>query len=465
MEDFVNINKLIEQGEREKAIESLLELSKNTQLYEKCYELLWDCYTSLGEIELALDSCNKYLKIIYEKKRIEKGLSFIEKVKKIVGEKYFLDVIKLKFLILKNDGDTIDSIYKFNEDSTDYYLDKNYRTIDLVLDDMTNLPEFKSKNIYFVMIDKLLKKLEASGDRKDARELIKKILEYILYYPQDKIIEKHLFKYLQLKEMHHLGDLPSAFLDMNNIESITNEQLKNYLVARTKNKDGKNKKEDEEEFDLATDLFKVEDFQGLVARQVDNDEYFLKKIGIKNDMDRDILEKSRLEDMSKIEENVLGSLKRYVGKKSYQDESDLKKIEMAIRKSIDMLDEELKEKMFFDVVIMLKFMELHDIALRFINIVDEQYLESKEIADKLNFEYLRIVILIEMKNFYDAVLAIDKVTSCYPLLQREKVCFMYLKAESLKFLNDLKGAMAIYRWIKKITPNYRQVKRRMTEIE
>ena len=465
MEDFVIIQKLIKQGKNEEAIVPLLELSKNKEFHEKCQELLWDSYIKLGQINQALDCCNKYLKKNHEKKRIEKGLLVIEKIKAEIGEKYFLDVFKIKFLILKNDGELIDSSYCVNTSYEDHASDKNYRLIESALEGMTKLPEFKSESIYFVMISELFKKLEIYGDRKDARELIKKILEYILFYPRSKMIESYLFRYLQLKQKFQLGSFSMAFLGIRNLEFITNNDLKEYLVEKSKELEGKEKKE--EEFDLATDLFKADDVQGLLARRVDEDEYFMKKIGLKKkDLAENVIVNTKNIEISKVEEDVLNRLKKYVNQdKENQKESNLKKIEMAIRKSIDMLDDQIIQESFADIIIMLKFMGLHGIALRFINMVDEKYIKDKEISEKLNFEYLSIVILMEMRRFQDAVLTVDKVLSSLPLLERENICFMYLKAESLRQLNDLKKAMAIYKWIKTIKPNYRQVRKRMFEIE
>ncbi|MCY4523550.1 MAG: hypothetical protein OXB84_02300, partial [Halobacteriovoraceae bacterium] len=291
-------------------------------------------------------------------------------------------------------------------------------------------------------------------------------IEFILYYPRDEKIEKYIFRYLNLKEKSHIKEDSLIFLELKNSEFIKSKDLREYLNEKSKNLKEDPKKNIEEGFDFATDLFRVEDHTGLLARKVDKDEYFMQKIGINKKNITNIRVDNKIKRVDEVEKEILNDLKKYVNREKKEEEViQLKRTEMTIKKSISMLDDDSVEKLSFDIAIMLNFMEMYDTALEFIDDIEEKYLPDKEIAERLNFEYLRVMTLMEMKNFYDAVLTVDRIISSFPLLQREKVCFMYLKAESLKYVNDLKGAMSIYDWINKIIPNYRQVRKRIGQLE
>ena len=121
-------------------------------------------------------------------------------------------------------------------------------------------------------------------------------------------------------------------------------------------------------------------------------------------------------------------------------------------------------KFYNDLCVCFLMMGFHNVA---IYILDRLELNLKEITieEKLNLGYLRINIFLDEKKFWEAASLADELLLNYPLTTEEEKCFSYLKAEAKFFQKMGAEAKKIYVSIKKNSPGYRLVEKRLLEIE
>jgi len=109
-------------------------------------------------------------------------------------------------------------------------------------------------------------------------------------------------------------------------------------------------------------------------------------------------------------------------------------------------------------------MGFHNVAIYILERLEEN-LKEMPIEEKLKFGYLRINIFLDEKKFWEAASLVDEFLLNYPLTTEEEKCFSYLKAEAKFFQKKVTEAKIIYLGIKKISPGYRLVEKRLLEIE
>ena len=394
---------------------------------------------------------------------------------KTIGQNDFLEKFKLKFFILKRDGVAIDRMYPIDED-------KNYDLIKSVLHENLYWKKFKSKILHLVLLNEYL----IAEKRK---EFLKIFFEFCLFFPKDNEVFKFLLKYLKIKDSTHLALAMLSYGEMKEKEFSCDEDLQEGMQY-LKDKSFQASKEEEEgegegegddgarkidgsisNFDFATDLFRTDHYKDDPKKKIENDLKFFKKI---KEKDGGVSEESwpskhSVKRKDKIQRELLNSLQKYrfpkVGKR---EQTPTQKIELAIKKSIEMLDPKTMFDFFSDIIIALNSMGLHETSLIVTEFIDREwrkYLDEKEVSDRLNLNYLKVITLMDLNKYRDAIFALDKIMATFPLLKREKVCFMYLKAESLKENGHFKLALEIYKWIRKVISSYRRTKQRIKEIE
>ena len=86
MDDLLHASRLIDEKKYEEAIENLNTLSKSSQYLGKIHPLLWSCHIKIGQIDTAVHHGILHLKELLQKKDIEEGLSFIEKMNTVSDE-------------------------------------------------------------------------------------------------------------------------------------------------------------------------------------------------------------------------------------------------------------------------------------------------------------------------------------------------------------------------------------------
>ena len=453
MDNLLLISQLIDEKKYEEAIEGLNSLSNSSQYPGQIHLLLWNCYINTGKVDMAVHHGDIHLKNLLQRKNIEEGLSFIEKMNTLSGRDSLTDIYLLRFLILKKDGQNIDKNFPILFDRNSINPDKNFELIKRVLDKI-DFPGFKSKSLYSVWIDKLFNLLQTRKGRYMARRLIKTIFEYTLFFPEDKIISHYILKYLQMRNSFMPTTSLSLFSSLKKNKWI-NDSLKEYLSLKIK-EDNRSSHNDEKKFDMASDLFEKKDPSGHLSRRSYNDEKFLK------DKSQNIYS-IRPASINSLKKNLLHDLKKYIPENSDNIPNErMRIIKMAVGKSIEMLDDDVLEQLFFDIVIMLNTMEMYEVSLKLME--KSKQLINQDNEKKIDLEYWKIITLMDMNEYHKAIINIDEILNRLPLLDSEKVCFMYLKAESLSHL-DFKQALKIYHLIKKISPNYRQVRKRILDLE
>jgi len=91
--------------------------------------------------------------------------------------------------------------------------------------------------------------------------------------------------------------------------------------------------------------------------------------------------------------------------------------------------------------------------------------KNKNFEESIMFEYLRIETLFKRKKMKQVIIRSDLVLCKFPLLEHERLSFMYIKAEALQRLNMRAEAIKYFKKIIKSDPFYRLSKKRLEELE
>ncbi len=88
-----------------------------------------------------------------------------------------------------------------------------------------------------------------------------------------------------------------------------------------------------------------------------------------------------------------------------------------------------------------------------------------DIKKRASTYFMWVQALSNIEEFYQAIDLINEVLDKEPLLNEERMAFLYLKAEAFLKLKNMKAAKVLYLEIKKQNPHYRLVGERLKTIE
>jgi hypothetical protein len=115
---------------------------------------------------------------------------------------------------------------------------------------------------------------------------------------------------------------------------------------------------------------------------------------------------------------------------------------------------------------MLHTFQFHDLALEMIQKFKNLNKKiDQDIKLFLEIMYLEISINSELKKFYDNLNLLSAINTKLPLSKDEKICFLYLEAETLLNLKREQEALYIFKKINQLEPGYRLSKVRIRQIE
>ncbi|MFZ4713048.1 MAG: hypothetical protein ACOYL6_05035 [Bacteriovoracaceae bacterium] len=170
-------------------------------------------------------------------------------------------------------------------------------------------------------------------------------------------------------------------------------------------------------------------------------------------------------DNEAIFEELIAQISYYSSFKK-NDEEKIKELKFELSKIIDFSIEELAQNRLTDYIIMLHSFKFHDLALDMICRFKEKNREiEKDIKLFLEISYLEISVNNELKKHYDNLNLLSAINTSLPLSKDEKICFLYLEAETLMQLKREKEALDIYKRIDHLEPGYRLSRIRIRQVE
>jgi hypothetical protein len=156
----------------------------------------------------------------------------------------------------------------------------------------------------------------------------------------------------------------------------------------------------------------------------------------------------------------------YFSESRRNDDERLESLKKELNTLIEDSFDELSQNRLTDYIVMLHTFKFHDLALGMIQRFKERTPEmNKDIKLFLEITYLEISINNELKKFYDNLNLLSAINTKLPLSKDEKICFLYLEAETLFNLKRESEALYIFKKINQLEPGYRLSQVRIRQIE
>jgi tetratricopeptide (TPR) repeat protein len=150
----------------------------------------------------------------------------------------------------------------------------------------------------------------------------------------------------------------------------------------------------------------------------------------------------------------------------YFKDLDLNKEEKFLLKFIKKIPPAFFEKNIKEWVECFILMEAFTISDYLLSLYEANIIKRNEnLEENVMFEYFRIETFFKRKKMKLVILRSDLVLCKFPLLEQEKLSFLYIKAEALKSLNMRSEAIKYFKKIVKSDPFYRLTKKRLEELE
>lgn len=483
------------------------------------YYKLWQCYSFCGEVAKASDCSQKYLKYLLSNKKVGLGKSFLKEIKRIGAGIEHYNYYDLCFSILIWDIDSIDK-------GVDALLSSwplKWPDCSLLEDicsliETQQLPWKRSPQLFELKLIKILmqlkKKEEGEKNGPLSRDFLALLFEYITLFSKRlsgyyigldygltckrKQLSEKFITYYNSQKLNFVREKKFVSLFENNV-SIVSEMsesdadieyrdsnypkvshlnlIKDISAVRSKEKVAREvqRRIGELTRDIKFLLGQNKNLEAMgIVRKLamidpDNPELAEYKKAIKKSHETtDSLDKAALKitkrNVDDIQRELMREISKYtVEEDSPPDEGMVK--EKWIIKEIEYLGKENLNQFYSDLVITFLTMDLNTVALKILDIVENDILESDNIGEKLNFSYLKTMTLFRKNKLHDALLLVKGILTGRPLLEEEKKCFMYLKGEILKKQGKRREALSVFNSVYRMDPNYRLISQRLNELE
>ena len=244
------------------------------------------------------------------------------------------------------------------------------------------------------------------------------------------------------------------------------------------------------EIDLGEDLFSSNnEDKDLSVRRLENQIQLLKKqndsLGITKllkelrDIDED---HSLVKDLEEKKHGELGSKIKVFKKSISEIEQELIKelmchtthnqvvndeivhLERVCKKFVELSSSKFLKENYSNLIYTFNTLGFYKVSITLINLIIIE-IDEKAIKLKIELIYLKCETLILSKNLYGALNEIEEFLDIEPLTSKEKINFLYLKAEVLRKLGKKSEALKVYSKVYHINKKYRMVSNRLKEIE
>lgn len=450
-----------------------------------------------GYLEKTSHYGNLYLQNLYSRKRFQEILNFLDKYQAGGGSKEVAREYEIRAVVGLGDIHYLDE--KIFKEELGNFLNgtsRDEKSYQLFLDLVNEKRKYwkKSKSYHEIKI------IHSWINRK--KTILQKQLVNELF---DRLVQFPLKKEWYLVALEFSKEFERKKLGLNVLEALESnkDELEVKLALTRKLKRIREdleilpdiKEEDLEAgaMDLGTDLFKNESKEdNMFARikKIERDIVFLKSTGSKtqlerlyeelkglderNDLLKDFYEKDSLgsgsklvsskKSFGKIEKELLDEISKYC---SEDPNKELREKEGLIRggkKYLELITEDDFKENIKDYYLAFFWMGLPELSLFAI----ERYLSiyiNIPIKRFLDLNYLKIEALVELGEFYKASDLCDSLIHDKPMMDEEKINFVYLLGEISLKLNRKNKAHEAFSWVIARDPKYRLAKSRLKNIE
>lgn len=230
----------------------------------------------------------------------------------------------------------------------------------------------------------------------------------------------------------------------------------------------------EESYDFGDDLFDESEVDN--AKKIERDIQFLVKSGRKAEAIKLAFELERLDPENPLVKQVI---ERETSQGSTADSKKINELFRELQKYTSLREEQRDpieeylslvkhydyqyiQENFEDMIIGFNLLNLYPVSLEIAKKVDFKKLNERELV---NYNYLLVETHFLNRDFYKMRDVCEDTLAGLPLVQEEKVTFLYLRAEAYYFLGFHKQSLAIYKSLTRLHPNYRLTEQRISKIE
>jgi hypothetical protein len=207
---------------------------------------------------------------------------------------------------------------------------------------------------------------------------------------------------------------------------------------------------------------KLDFIVGLIQQY---DPFFMLENEDEETTEKKIRSASQRYDSENIFEDLIAQIS-YFSENRKADDERLETLKKELNTLIDDSFDELSQNRLTDYIVMLHTFKFHDLALGMIQRFKDRTPEmNKDIKLFLEIMYLEISINNELKKYYDNLNLLSAINTKLPLSKDEKICFLYLEAETLFNLKRESEALYIFKKINQLEPGYRLSLVRIRQIE
>jgi tetratricopeptide (TPR) repeat protein len=468
---------------------------------------LWLCLSNEGEVYRAHQFAHQLLDFYQLTKRSMLGLNFIKELIVTNFPHEIADYYQVSFLIKSGQRKELAQFIErkfisqnLREIRDDSYLDKTIKSIEHELKNWQNAPGLAK---FKLMIK--ANSLDGVVDLKDhptilaAKDFIKILYQYLIYFPNEQIPVLQLLLYCQKFQRGHLLEHIAKWYEYHKsslgalIKQNFDELFKKLGTVYISAKDIVVP----ERYDLGTDLF----FQALPSsdtkrekvRRIERDIIFLKQRGENGkvekliqtlkEIDEDntlVSEEEQKVDVTKIKDWTMVTTTSKLGKIGegirkylfdglkdnviWRDES-FQRNEEYFKRYIEHLSKDEIFPFYKDLVEVFRSLGMFAVSLKILDKVQEWFGETVQLQQMLDHAYLRISLLIDNDDLHDGLATVEDLLKNWPLNDDERVCFLYLTGEIFLKMGKKKKALNVYKRVKKMNPKYRLVTLRIKEIE
>jgi hypothetical protein len=486
-------------------LESLLREKPMSVCTEQggCQEILythWQLLYQLKKRREAERSAKRFLRYLRQRKMILRGEAFLKELATSGERAVWVDQFRMQFLIASDSFSKIGKIFskyrkKLSAERFNSYL---HKLLDnpLLLADITKYLihiERSVADVWEVTIDIMFSKVEAelkrSGRSDSSSTLLHLLLEYIALFPEREKGHLKTILYAQRSGNDRLARGAAKVLDSKSIDTFHGDRrgdsgsLLDFIKNAISMEDDPSM--EGESIDLGDDLFAardgVENSGVAQVRKLVRDFNFLINAGRKEaavlvltqikDLDsghpvleefRELLDSSyRAEYESEDQEFPFFREDIFTGENDPSTVAD----ELAMRKSVELMPSDELVTGYRDIHAALFALRMWSAIDLLLHRVEQEINDEAFEIEQFNVEYLKIINLFSVGNYYAATNAAEDALFDYDLEVEQQVALAYIRGESWWKIGKRDRAYQIFKMILSKYGYYRLAKIRVVEFE
>ncbi len=320
------------------------------------------------------------------------------------------------------------------------------------------------------------------------KEFAHAIYDLLLLNPRNNILHELIIDYAITVKRPNLAKSSITSLESNGkvVDDFIIEGLDSLGLDPTENLDT--------DLDMGTDLFRdvgnTQDKVKVLESKIDfirssgNKEKLSELLEELRDLDqnhtlvKEVFEKEQkvtgsrvlsgsghVSDTGEIEDSLLLEISQFLPETSDVNIDEVETNERALKKVVSMMPFSELLANAIDLIAAFNTLGMPGVSLLILEYLSNTSDNETDVKEVLNIKYLLIETYIESERLYKALNIAEEVCEKYPLIDSERICFYYLRAEILRRLGNVREALRFYVFVAKLDKNYRLVKQRLKEFE